>query len=86
MKKLFITILIGIGMTINSSAPGRVVKGPRLGFVFITPSPTSGLINGYLDFGDLGDDLPEDYDSEIKEPFLHYMDASNGCFRFRRWW
>ena len=66
MKKLFITIAIGIGMTINSSAQVESLAGPRLGFVFITPSPTSGLINGYLDFGDLGDDLPEDYDSEIK--------------------
>ena len=66
MKKLFITIVIGIGMTTNSSAQVESLAGPRLGFVFITPSPTSGLINGYLDFGDLGDDLPEDYDSEIK--------------------
>ena len=66
MKKLLITIIIGVSMTVNSSAQIESLAGPRLGFALITPSPSSGLINGYFKFGDLGDDLPENYNSEIK--------------------
>mgnify|MGYP001217903970 FL=1 len=66
MKKLLLTLIIALGFTLSSNAQIESLAGPRLGFAIISASPTSGLINGYLDFDDLGNDLPSDYDSEIK--------------------
>ena len=66
MKKLLLTLTIVLVLSLNSNAQIESLAGPRVGFAFITPSPTSGLINGYLNFGKLGGDLPENYNSEIK--------------------
>lgn len=66
MKKLLLTFTIALGLTLSSNAQIESLAGPRLGMAIITPSPTSGLINGYLDLDDLGSNLPYDYESEIK--------------------
>ena len=66
MKKLLLTLTIALGVTLISNAQVESLAGPRLGVAIISASPTSGLINGYLDLDDLGDDLPSDYDTEIK--------------------
>lgn len=66
MKKLLLTFTIALGLTLSSNAQIESLAGPRLGMVIITPSPSSGLINGYLDLDDLGSNLPYDYESEIK--------------------
>lgn len=68
MKKLFLTLTIALGLSINSNAQIESLAGPRLGFAFITASPSSGLINGYLDLDDMGD-LPTDYTNNIKGAF-----------------
>ena len=68
MKKLLITFTILLGFTLSSNAQVESLAGPRLGFAFITASPSSGLINGYLDLDDMGD-LPPDYTINIKGAF-----------------
>ena len=68
MKKLFLTFTIVFGLTLSSNAQIESLAGPRLGFAFITASPSSGLINGYLDLDDMGD-LPLDYSDNIKGAF-----------------
>ena len=68
MKKILITFTILLGITLNSNAQIESLAGPRLGFAFITASPSSGLINGYLDLDDMGD-LPLDYSENIKGAF-----------------
>ena len=68
MKKLLITFTIVLGLTLSSNAQIESLAGPRLGFAFITASPSSGLINGYLDLDDMGD-LPLDYSDNIKGAF-----------------
>jgi len=65
MKKLLLTFTITLSVAISSFSQVESLAGPRLGVAFITASPTSGLINGYLDLDDLGD-LPLNYDSDIK--------------------
>ena len=66
MKKLLLTFTILLGITHNSYAQTESLEGPRVGIVYITPSPSSGVINGYLDFwNDLGN-LPSDYSDRIK--------------------
>ena len=68
MKKLLITFAILLGITLSSNAQVESLAGPRLGFAFITASPSSGLINRYLDLDDMGD-LPADYANNIKAAF-----------------
>ena len=68
MKKLLITFAILLGITLSSNAQVESLAGPRLGFAFITASPSSGLINGYLDLDKMGD-LPADYTNNIKGAF-----------------
>ena len=68
MKKLLITFTIVLGLTLSSNAQIESLAGPRLGFAFITASPSSGLLNSYLDLGDMGD-LPADYTDNIKGAF-----------------
>jgi len=65
MKKLLLTFTITLSVAISSFSQVESLAGPRLGFAFITASPTSGFVNGFLDMNDLGD-LPENYNSEIK--------------------
>tara|TARA_B100000674_G_scaffold14225_1_gene10384 strand:- start:3346 stop:3954 length:609 start_codon:yes stop_codon:yes gene_type:complete len=68
MKKLLITFTILLGLTLSSNAQIESLAGPRLGFAFITASPSSGLLNGYLDLGNMGN-LPADYTDNIKGAF-----------------
>ena len=68
MKKLLITFTILLAITLSSNAQIESLAGPRLGFAFITASPSSGLLNGYLDLDDMGD-LPIDYTTNIKGAF-----------------
>lgn len=68
MKKLLITFTIVLGLTLSSNAQIESLAGPRLGFAFITASPSSGLLNSYLDLDDMGD-LPADYTDNIKGAF-----------------
>jgi len=68
MKKLLMTFTIVLGLTLSSNAQIESLAGPRLGFAFITASPSSGLINGYLDLDEMGD-LPADYTDNIKGAF-----------------
>ena len=65
MKKLLLTFTIALGFTLISNAQIESLAGPRIGVAFISPSPTSGLINGILDLDDMGE-LPLDYSDKIK--------------------
>ena len=65
MKKLLLTFTIALGFTLISNAQIESLAGPRIGVAYISPSPSSGLINGTLDLDDMGD-LPLDYSDKIK--------------------
>jgi len=65
MKKLLLTFTIALGVTLSSNAQIESLAGPRLGAVIISASPSSGLINGYLELDDMGE-LPSDYSDNIK--------------------
>ena len=65
MKKLLLTFTITLSVAISSFSQVESLAGPRLGVAFITASPTSGLINAFLDLDALGD-LPLNFDSDIK--------------------
>jgi len=66
MKKLLLLLTITLLFTLNSNAQIESLAGPRIGVAIISASPTSGLINGYFELDDLGDDLPLDYSDNIK--------------------
>lgn len=65
MKKLLLTLTIALGLTLSSNAQVESLAGPRLGAVILSASPSSGLINGYLELDDMGE-LPSDYSDNIK--------------------
>ena len=64
MKKIILILSIIIGIGINLNAQIQSLAGPRLGFAFITKSPTSGFINGELALDDLGE-LPQNYEDIV---------------------
>tara|TARA_B100000902_G_scaffold344206_1_gene349433 strand:- start:5513 stop:6199 length:687 start_codon:yes stop_codon:yes gene_type:complete len=64
MKKLILILSIIIGIGVNLNAQIQSLAGPRLGFAFITKSPTSGFINGELKIGELGE-LPQNYEDIV---------------------
>lgn len=66
MKKLLLLLTITLLFTLNSNAQIESLAGPRIGVAIISASPTSGLINGYFELDDLGDDFPLDYSDNIK--------------------
>ena len=65
MKKLLLTFTLILSVTFGAYSQIESLAGPRIGFAIISPSPTSGLINRYLELDDIGD-LPFDYDQNIK--------------------
>ena len=65
MKKIIYTLSIVLGLAFSANAQIQSLAGPRIGMVFITPSPVSSFLNGKLKLEDLGE-LPSDYEEIAK--------------------
>jgi len=64
MRKTILTIFAFM-ILLNVNAQIESLAGPRLGGVFISPSPASSFLNGTLELEDIGD-LPPDYNDITK--------------------
>ena len=65
MKKIIYTLSIVLGLGLSANAQVESLKGPRIGFVYMTASPATTFLNGDLALEDLGE-LPQNYDDIAK--------------------
>ena len=64
MRKIILTIFAFM-ILLNVNAQIESLAGPRLGGVFISPSPASSFLSGTIKLDDMGD-LPSDYNDITK--------------------
>lgn len=64
MRKIILTIFTFM-ILLNVNAQIESLAGPRLGGVFISPSPASSFLSGTIKLDDMGD-LPSDYNDITK--------------------
>ena len=66
MKNIFYVLFIFSMLSFSASAQVDNLSGPRLGAVYISPSPISSFIAGVMDLEDIGDELSPDYNDITK--------------------
>ena len=65
MKNIFYVLFISSMLSFSANAQIDNLSGPRLGAVYISPSPVSSFIRGVMDLDDLGE-LSADYNDITK--------------------
>ena len=65
MKKIIYTLSIVLGLGLSANAQIESLAGPRIGFVYMTASPTTTFLNGDLKLEDIVE-LPQNYDDIAK--------------------
>ena len=65
MKNIFYVLFISSMLSFSANAQIDNLSGPRLGAVYISPSPVSSFIKGVMDLDDLGE-LSADYNDITK--------------------
>ncbi len=66
MKNIFYVLFIFSMLSFSANAQVDNLSGPRLGAVYISPSPVSSFIRGVMDLDDIGDELSADYNDITK--------------------
>jgi len=66
MKNIFYILFVFSMLSFSASAQVDNLSGPRLGAVYISPSPISSFIAGVMDLEDIGDELSPDYNDITK--------------------
>ena len=66
MKNIFYILFVFSILSFSASAQVDNLSGPRLGAVYISPSPVSSFIRGVMDLDDIGDELSPDYNDITK--------------------